>query len=258
MIEGDTQLMPYNAGKAASNAIVAASVGFSKFKGPDDALGGKRGFLNCFADNPNVELLADFSGREYSKTNYFKMYAACGHCHSSIDAALLLRKKYSFSIEEIERIDIQTYRLALLGHDHNVINGVNSAKMSIPYCTAVALVHESADIEDFDLSSISEITLLKLASKISVRENEQLTRLSPAKRMAIVTIYTKNGDYSEIVTYPKGQPENPLSFDDLLNKYKKNLKWAGLSDEVINKSLDMILNNDDQCTVNQLIDCINK
>ena len=57
MIEGDTQMMPYNAGKAASNAVVSALAGYSGFRVPDDALGGKRGFLHCFAEEVNVDLL---------------------------------------------------------------------------------------------------------------------------------------------------------------------------------------------------------
>lgn len=257
MIEGDTQLMPYNAGKAASNAVVASAVGASNFKYPEDALGGNRGFLSCFADQPNINLLTDFNGKSYGMTNYFKMYAACGHCHSSIEAALLLRDKHLFKTEDIKRIDIQTYQLALCGHDHNVIDGVNSARMSIPYSTAVALMHGSADIEDFDEFSIHEKPLLELTSKITVRESEELTKLAPAKRIAVVTVCTTKGNFTETVTWPKGQPENPLSFQDVENKYRKYAVWAGVSLEKINKVSDMIMNADEENTVRDLIDCLN-
>lgn len=113
MIEGDTQMMPYNSGKAASNAIVAAAVGLSGFKCPDDALGGKRGFLNCFAERPKLNILTDFNGQLYSTSNYFKLYAACGHCHSGIDSALKLRKQNLFYIEDINHIIVETYKLAI-------------------------------------------------------------------------------------------------------------------------------------------------
>ena len=90
MIEGDTQMMPYNSGKAASNAVIAAATALAGFKVPLDALGGNRGFLKCFAEQANIDNLINF-GVDYFNTNYFKLYAACGHCHSAIESSLRLR-----------------------------------------------------------------------------------------------------------------------------------------------------------------------
>ena len=257
MIEGDTQLMPYNSGKAASNAVVAASIGQSGFKYPEDALGGKRGFLSCFAEKIDFDILINDCTKFYSTSNYFKLYAACGHCHSSIEAALKLRNRGQFNIKDVKYIDIQTYKLALRGHDHNVIEGVNSAKMSIPYSTAVALMHGSADIEDFDEKAINEEGLLDLTSKIRVRENEELTNLAPTKRIAIVTVFTDKGVYSETVIWPKGQPENPLSLQDIENKYQKYALWAGISSEKTIRASKMIMTADDKKSVKELINCLN-
>ena len=231
MIEGDTQMMPYNSGKAASNAIIAASTALSGFKVPIDALGGNRGFLKCFADQPNIENLVDFDSLKYYDTNYFKLYAACGHCHSAIESSLILRSKHQFRIEEIESIDIQTYKLALKGHDHNIINGVNSARMSIPYSAAVALLRGSADIEDFDEKTIQCKDILDLTSKISVKENEELTSRAPKERIALVTVHTKRGDFVESVAHPKGQPENPLTMEDILSKFSRLLEFAEMPKE---------------------------
>ena len=253
MIEGDTQLMPYNAGKAASNAVISAVVAYSGFKCPDNALGGNRGFLNCFADHPHIKILTDFNEELYCTTNYFKLYAACGHCHSSIEASLRLREKYQFNIDEIERVEVQTYQLALRGHDHNVINGVNSARMSIPYSVAVALIHGSADIKDFDEQTIQEAQLLKLVSKITVRENAELTKLAPEKRIAIVTVQTRIGDFSETVIWPKGQPENPLTLEDIKKKCYKCASYAGRSQDVINKIIDTIISTSGEMEVKDLL-----
>ncbi len=231
MIEGDTQMMPYNSGKAASNAVVAAATALAGFKVPLDALGGNRGFLKCFADQPNIENLLDFDSFKYYDTNYFKLYAACGHCHSAIESALILRSKHQFKVEDIESVDIQTYRLALKGHDHNIINGVNSARMSIPYSAAVALIKGSADIDDFDEKTIQCKDIIDLTSKISVRENEELTRRAPKDRIAVVTIHSKQGDFVESVAHPKGQPENPLTMQDILSKFSRLLEFAGISKE---------------------------
>lgn len=255
MIEGDTQMMPYNAGKAASNAVVSAMTGFSGFKSPEDPLGGKRGFLKCFADNVNLDILTNFSDGYYCLSNYFKPYAACGHCHASIEASLRLREKHLFRIDEIERIEVQTYKLALRGHDHTVIDGVNSARMSIPYAVATAITRGTAGIDDFGIEAINDSSLLELAGKVSVSENEELTRQAPSKRMAIVTVITKGLSYREVVTFPKGQPENPMSLDEIVQKFYDCGHFAGMSEPLLKAVEEMVFMNGD-VQVSRLMSCL--
>lgn len=247
MIEGDTQMMPYNAGKAASNAVVSALIGSSGFKVPEDALGGKRGFLNCFADQVNFNLLSDFTDSRYCTTNYFKPYAACGHCHAGIEASLILRSKGLFDIEDVERVEVQTYKLALKGHDHTFIDGVNSARMSIPFAVSSALMKGSANIDDFGSEAICDKRLLELTSKVHVSENEELTRQAPAKRMAVVTVFTHGHSFSETVDYPKGQPENPMSMGDICDKFYKCGYYAGFPELPLKSVMDMVFNGSGRC-----------
>lgn len=253
MIEGDTQMMPYNAGKAAMSGVVSACIGKAGFKCPDDALGGKRGFLNCFANEPNIDLLVDFADKEFFSTNYFKLYAACGHCHAGIDAALKLRSRKLFSIDDIDHIVVETYKLALLGHDHNIIDGVNSAKMSIPYSVAVAMIKGKAGIDEFTNSAIKEERVIRLASKTTVRDNDEITKLSPQKRIAVVHVYTKDNVFTEKVDYPKGQPENPLSISEMKQKFYDMCGYAHFSMKKAQNVTDIILNGDDDCSVLDLM-----
>ena len=255
MIEGDTQMMPFNAGKAASNAVVSALAGLSGFKVPEDALGGKRGFLHCFADQVRFDLLTSFADSQYCTTNYFKPYAACGHCHAGIEASLKLREKEGFDVHDVERVDVQTYKLALNGHDHSLIQGVNSARMSIPFSVSVALTRGSAGIDDFGFDAISDEELLKLASKVHVFENVELTKQAPSKRMAIVTVFTPNHTYTESVDYPKGQPENPMTEDDIINKFYECGHFAGKLDSSLRQSVDMVF-NERNYSISDLMHCI--
>ena len=240
MIEGDTQLKPYNAGRAAMDGVAAAYIGKARFKAPDDALGGKRGFLKVMTDEPKLEYLTDFFGDKYMiETIYMKPYAACRHCHPSIEAALHIHQQAGFRIEEVESIKVETYKLAVGGHDHTEINGVNSAKMSIPYSLAVALVTGKAGLEEYTKKSIANPVIQTITNKVSVKDVEALTALCPQKRVAEVTVKTTKGEFTERVDYPKGEPENPLSREELEEKFRSLAMYGGLTkeecDEVINE-----------------------
>lgn len=240
MIEGDTEMKPYNAGRAAMDGVMAAYIGKARFKAPEDALGGKRGFLKVMTDEPKMEYLTEFDGEKYMiETIYMKPYAACRHCHPSIEAALNIRNQLGFDISEIEGIHVDTYKLAVAGHDHTEIKGVNSAKMSIPYSLAVALSTGKAGLDEFTERYISDSFIQSITDKVIVSDVDELTELCPQKRVAVVTVKTKKSDYTLRVDYPKGEPENPLSLQELEEKFRGLAVYGGLTreecDEVINE-----------------------
>lgn len=240
MIEGDTELKPYNAGRAAMDGVTAAYIGKARFKAPEDALGGKRGFLKVMTDEPKMEYLSNFSGDKLMiETIYMKPYAACRHCHPSIEAALNIRNRPGFDISEIEHIHVDTYKLAVAGHDHTEIKGVNSAKMSIPYSLAVALFTGKGGLDEFTDTYINNTEIQSITNKVTVSDVDDLTSLCPQKRVAVVTIKTKRCDFTERVDFPKGEPENPLSQQELEDKFRGLAMYGGLTkqecDEVINE-----------------------
>ena len=232
MIDGDTQMKPYNAGRAAMDGVAAAFIGRAKFRCPGDALGGKRGFLSVMTDAPKMQFLTDFTDGEFKiESIYRKPYAACRHCHPSIEAALSIRKMDGFELDKVDRIDVETYRLAVEGHDHTQIEGVNSAKMSIPFSIAVALCTGKAGMEEFSDERVLDSSVLSVAEKVHVSANDELSALCPQKRVAKVTVKTSSVSFSETVVYPKGEPENPMTEDELKSKFIGLASYGGLTEE---------------------------
>lgn len=245
MIDGDTQMKPYNAGRAAMDGVTAAFVGKARFKSPVDALGGKRGFLKVMTDEPKLQYITDFTADKYMiESIYRKPYAACRHCHPSIEAALTLRDRKAFELEEVKHIDVTTYKLAVEGHDHTKIEGSNSAKMSIPYSLAVALCTGKAGIDEFSDERVKDVSVLNLAEKVSVIANDELSTLCPQKRVAVVTVKTDKGEFVERVDYPKGEPENPLSQQELEYKFRSLAMYGGLTKEECDEVIDEIWQED--------------
>ena len=60
------------------DGLTAAYIGKARFKAPEDALGGKRGFLKVMTDVPKLEFLTNFdTSKMMIETIYMKPYAAC-------------------------------------------------------------------------------------------------------------------------------------------------------------------------------------
>ena len=239
--EQTSELKPYNTARAAYDGVLAAQVGKIAMPGPDDILGGKRGFLAALTDTPKPEFLTEFNDEGYCIEGiYQKVHAACRHCHPAIDATLDMRNNLSLQPDKIEKIEVHTYKLAVGSHDHTEIKGISSAKLSTPYAVALAIVKGSCGYADYNDDNLNDYWIKNLTRKVSVIEDEDLTAQSPAVRGARVTVYMKDGNEHEATClYPKGEPENPLTQEELEDKFRGLAMYGGLTsgecDEVISE-----------------------
>ena len=232
MQEDDSELKPYNLAHAAVSGITAAYAALAGYSGPSDPMGGKRGLLAVMSENPNIEVLTHFTEDRYEiERIYRKPYAACRHCHPAIEAALRIKREHGLMVNDIASVRVETYKLAVGGHDHKSIQGVASAKLSTPFSVALALVKDQAGIDDFNLANIHDSIILDLCRRVEVIVNDELTSWSPQKRAAIVSITTIGGNkYSWEVDYPKGEPENPMTRSEVEEKYKLLTKDSNKND----------------------------
>lgn len=240
--EQASELKPYNIGRAAMNGLFTAQIGKLAIPGPDDVLGGKRGFLAALTDTPHPEFLSDFSNADYAIEGiYQKVHAACRHCHPAIDAVLNLRNDHQLKPEQIDRIEVQTYRLAVGSHDHIDIRGLSSAKLSTPFAVALAIVKGHAGYADYNEDNLNDYWIKNLTQKVSIIEDDNLTAQSPAVRGAKVVIYLKDGnEYEATCLYPKGEPENPLTKEELEEKFRGLAMYGGLSKEECNEVINEV------------------
>ncbi len=231
--EDSSRQKPYNLGRAAMDGISAAYMAKAGMNGPSDVLGGRRGLLAVMGEDVHGSYITDFSTSTYAiESIYLKPYAACRHCHPAIDCALSLKRQYDFSPEDIRTIEVRTYSAAILGHDHTEIKGLSSAMLSIPFSVALSLFSGSADLNSFTRQCDNK-NILEMAYRVSVKEDGELSQLAPKKRGARLIVTTKTGiSYMDETSDPKGEPENPMSSDELLSKFMSLAEYGGVRPEV--------------------------
>ena len=109
--------------------------------------------------------------------------------------------------------------------------------MSIPYSLAIALYTGKAGLNEYTEDWIADKHVQAITKTVSVDDIDELSALCPQKRVAIVDVKTKTGVYSLRVDYPKGEPENPLTREELEEIFRGLAMYGGLNsqecDEVI-------------------------
>lgn len=241
MQEDNADLKPLNVGRAAMDAVAAAYLGKARFKAPKDAFGGKRGFLKVMTDEAKISFLNNFEKDAfYIMSIYNKPYASCRHTHPAIEAAMKIRKQQGFSLNELESVCVHTYELAVAGHDHKQVDGVSSAKMSMPYSVAVALSTGNAGLNEFSEANVANQQILDIAKKIDIVADDEFTALCSQRRAALVDVKTKMGLFSARIDYPKGEPENPLTREEFQQKFEGLMSFAGYDKKVCKALIEKV------------------
>lgn len=249
VLDDGSELKPYNVAKTALLALTSIQIAKAGFKGHADPLGG-RGFFKMMAGKEDIELKPVLLNGTYAiMKSYTKPYASCRYTHPAVEAAIHLRK--NVRPEDVEDITVQTYDLAVSGHDHTDIPGSYSAKMSIPYATAVGLIYGKAGLQEFSEETVKEKEILRLVHKVKVSADDELSAVFPGIQAAVVTIKTKDGVHKDRVDFPKGEPENPLDDQEFRERYDGLMEYAGVDGAVSSKAFDTAYRKN--TTVNELV-----
>lgn len=238
VLDDGSELKPYNVAKTALLALTSLQLSKSGFKGHVDPLGG-RGFFKMMTGKEDVELKMTLLNGTYAiMKSYTKPYASCRYTHPAVEAAIHLRDQVK--AVDVTGIDIKTYNLAVSGHDHTDIPGSYSAKMSIPYATAAGLIYGKAGLQEFSEEAVKNNEILDLTRKVRVRADDVLSSVFPDIQAAVVTIRTKDGEYTDRVDFPKGEPENPLTDEEFRIRYDGLMEYAGVDAAIWSSVFDIV------------------
>jgi 2-methylcitrate dehydratase PrpD len=215
----------FQVGKAAQSGVLAGLLAQQGADGPESVFEGEKGFFKAFAGKAcDSQSICKTLGEEVSLPSvYFKKHAACRHIHSALDALSEIVARHALSPEQIGSIDIETYSIAksLTGHIATEDSELG-AKFSTPVAIGLLLAFGQSDSSIYKKQYVSDPLVQSIAKKVRVHVNPERDQAYPEHRGASVTVKSGDQSYTHEVLYPKGEPENPLSDDEMKSKFEKN------------------------------------
>ena len=208
--------------KASADGLLAALLAEQGLTAASQIFEGEKGLTQATSAAPELAHLTEALGTGPLRIleNSFKAHAACYHIHSSIDAALALKTRLNAKPTEITKIAVRVYSAALDLLEKVEPASPYAAKFSIPYCVATALLHGRVGLDDFTQEGIRDRAVRQLMSTVVLHRDPELDRVYPGTWPAVVTIETTEGIRHEArVDFPKGDPKNPMTTDELIAKF---------------------------------------
>lgn len=156
----------------------------------------------------------------------FKPWPSCRFTHPYVDATLQIVKEHAVKPGDIK--EVLVYYEA-----ENVKNCCEpltarrrpqtppEAKLSLPFTVAMAIALGKIEIGDFSGERLNETVLLELADKVVHKHAPALKSRSRTMLPALVEIRVRQGaTYSKRVDLVYGHPKNPMSWEDLVSKFR--------------------------------------
>ena len=120
-----------------------------------------------------------------------------------------------------------------------------TADHSLPYCIAAALVDHKVTTRSFSDEKLKDPAIWEVIDKIKGEASLEFEKMFPAKQPSKVVVKTTDGkEFSEYLEYPKGDPREPMTMEDLENKF--NALSAKLLSEEKQKAVKEIVFNCDE------------
>jgi 2-methylcitrate dehydratase PrpD len=217
-----------HAGRAAEAGVVSAELAAEGFTGPPAILEGPQGFFAgaCPDPDPGAVLRAPDAPWQVH-LNSIKPWPSCRHTHPSIDAALELSGKIDPAA--IAAIDISTYQAAVDLCDRAAPDNLYEAKFSLQHCVASALATGEVRFGSFEVEP--RVALAPLRDISTARAGEPYRGAYPKSWGSEITVTLKDG--SKIAAARKdckGDPELPVTRDELIAKARDLLSFGGVGD----------------------------
>jgi 2-methylcitrate dehydratase len=217
---------------AVQSGVMAALMAKRGYSGTEAVFDGKEGLMDVFGLEWAVEKLVGGLGKNFKILECsMKAFPTEALTHTHITAVLKAVTKNNIGYDQIDRVTVTTIARAcdILFDPHKYRpESRETADHSLPYCIAAALVDHKITTESFSDEKMKDPRIWEVIDKIKGEASIEFEKMFPAKQPSRVVVKTRDGrEFSEYLEYPKGDPREPMTMEDLENKF------GGLSSKLL-------------------------
>ncbi len=154
---------------------------------------------------------------------------------------LALIAAHGIKAEDVERVDV--------GTNHNMQNALIhrrprnelQAKFSMEFCMAILLLDGRANLPEFTDETVLRDDVRALIERIHFAVHPEAEAAGYAKMTTLIDIHMKDGrTISGRADFGKGSPANPMSYDEVADKFRGCAEFAGWPKDKSDAIIDLV------------------
>ena len=231
---------------AVQTGVFAALMAQKGYSGTEKVFEGKEGFMDAFIGwNAKDEIMkpTDMEGRDGTSSWAWDIDALTGklgesykimecgmkafptealtHTHLSCLLNAMIKNDLNYT-------DIEEVRVTCFAQAYDILfdptkyrpESRETADHSLPYCLAAAMVDKKITTDSFSDEKLNDPRIYEVIDRIKGEPSQEFEKMFPAKQPSKVVVKTTdNREFEEYLEYPKGDPREPMTMEDLENKF---------------------------------------
>jgi len=256
MVIDNNSFMHVSHGMRAYSGILSALFAQQGVTGPKSFIEGEYGLYNVYENREDCEIeeLTRELGERFESVNVsIKPYPACRFAHSAIYGTLELFKENQIQPQDISKITVgvneMAYKLNCIPEEKKISpKAPIEVQFSIPFLIGTSVIKKDVFIEHItDESMLRNEDILHIARRVKCYIDNELEQefVTKGSMGAIIKINTKEGKiFEKRISNAFGHPENPLSFDQVVKKFRKCSLYGArlLPQRNIDQAIEMLSN----------------
>ncbi len=239
-----TMTKPFHAGRAAESGIVACDLAELGWTATDKILEAPRGFFQAHGGGYDLSAIRGQLGSPWSFSDpgiSIKPHPSGSLTHPGMTKMLELISEYDIKPEDVLSVDVGTNHNMLNALIHHQPQDELQAKFSMEFCMAILLLEGRANLPEFTDETVLRLDIQEMIKRINFDVHPEAEAAGYAKMTTFIDIHLRNGrTLSGRADFGKGSPENPLSYDEVADKFRGCAQFAGWPDNKTEKIISLV------------------
>jgi len=222
-----SMVKPFHAGNAARNGVEAVLLAQQGFTADAAIIEAPRGFCDTFFGPAtcDYEKMITSLGEPYfleSPGLGLKLHPCSAPQFLAADAALHLKREHNIRFSDVAKIEVSIPPLRYQRHYHPEVKTGLRGKFAINYVVALCILDGKLEIETFTDAKANDPQVQQALSKVHVIVDKTIPEPGP---YCPVTVELTDGTrFAYTARIAKGHPENPMTENEVLDKFRSNAK----------------------------------
>lgn len=257
-----TMMKPFQAGHATESGVVAADFAAIGWTAAEQILEAQRGFFHAYGGTYDPAVILERLGNPWTFQTpgvSIKPFPSGSLTHPGMTELLRLIQANSIRAQDVERIEVGANRnmVSTLLH-HHPKTGLQ-AKFSMEFCMAILLLDGKADQTKYTDAVVNREDVKQMIERVRFYVDPEAEQAGYDKMTTILKITLKDGrTISGRADFGKGSPINPMSYDEVADKFRGCAAFAEWPGTKANQVVEMVRKLEDVADVRALTTLLSK
>ena len=252
-----TMTKPFHAGRAAENGVVAAEIAALGFTASDNGLEADRGFFRAAGGGYSPEMIDGKLGEPWTFAFpgvSIKPHPSGSLTHPGMAVMMDLITRHNLKPERVKRVSVGTNQNMPNALIHHQPKNELQAKFSMEFCMAILLLERKGGLEQFTDAVVNRPDVQAMIRKVSFGVHPEAEAAGFDKMTTIIEVELDDGTVVKgQADFGKGSPANPMTDEELAEKFRQCAAWGGLDRGQTKAALDLVWRIDELKDVSELM-----